>query len=99
MNDFCKLVLFLDKDYFNKTMNERRVKRRTPKRKVAPKRKRKPVGKARRRADMVVTRRKRDHKKALAKINTLKRSLRLAEKSATKKKNEVLSAQKRASNL
>ncbi|MCH8916285.1 MAG: hypothetical protein IIA82_10670 [Thaumarchaeota archaeon] len=45
---------------------------------------------------MTVTRRKRDHKKALAKIKSLKKAVRLAEKSATKKKNEVLKAQKRA---
>ena len=56
----------------------------------------KPVGKACRNANMVVTKRKRDHKKALAKIKSLKKQLRLAEKSATKKRNEVLKAQKRA---
>jgi len=46
--------------------------------------------------NMVVTRRKRDHKKALAKIKGLKKAVRLAEKSARKKKAEVLKAQKRA---
>ncbi len=73
-------------------------RRKAPKRKSTSKR-RKPVGKACRNANMTVTRRKHDHKKALAKIKSLKKSLCLAEKSATKKRDEVLKAQKRAKDI
>ena len=71
-------------------------RRKAPKRKTSRTKRRKPVGKACRNANMTVTRRKRDHKKTLNKIQSLKKQLRLAEKSATKKRNEVLRAQKRA---
>jgi len=78
-------------------MAGKKTKRKAPKRKSAAKAKRrKPVGKACRNANMVVTRRKRDHTKALAKIKGLKKAVRLAEKSANKRKAEVLKAQKRA---
>jgi len=81
-------------------MARKKSRRKAPKRKTSSRTKRrKPVGKACRNANMTVTRRKRDHKKALAKIKSLKKSLRLAEKSATKKRNEVLKAQKRAKTI
>lgn len=66
------------------------------KRRKASKRRKPVIGKACRRANMTVTRRKRDYIKALAKIKSLKKLLNLAESSATKKRNEVLKAQKRA---
>ncbi len=75
-------------------MAKKKTKRKAPKRKTSRTKRRKPVGKACRNANMTVTNRKRDHKKALAKIRSLKNQLRLAEKSATKKRNEVLKAQK-----
>ncbi len=81
-------------------MTQKKSKRKVAKSKAAPKRspskRRKPAGRACRNANMTVTRRKRDHAKALAKIKSLKKQTRLAEKSATRKKNEVLNAQKRA---
>jgi len=76
-------------------MAKKKSRRKAPKRKSSKTKRRKPVGKACRNANMTVTRRKRDHKKALAKIKSLKNQLRLAERSATKKRNEVLKAQKR----
>ncbi len=79
-------------------MTRKKSRRKVPKRKSTSKR-RKPVGKACRNANMVVTRRKRDYKKALAKIKSLKKAVRLAEKSATKKRNEVIRVQKRAKTI
>ena len=79
-----------------KVMAGKKTKRKAPKRKSAKSKRRKPVGRACRNANMVITRRKRDYKKALAKVKSLKKAVRLAEKSTTKKKNEVLMAQKRA---
>jgi len=79
-------------------MASKKSRRKATKRKSTSKR-RKPVGKACRNANMVVTRRKRDHTKALAKIKSLKKAVRLAEKSDTKKRNEVLKAQKRAKTI
>ncbi len=77
-------------------MAKKKTKRKAPKRKTSRTKRRKPVGKACRRANMTVTKRKRDHKKALFKIRSLKKQLRLAEKSSTKMRNEVLRAEKRA---
>ena len=78
-------------------MAKKKSRRKAPKRKTG--KRRKPVGKACSRANMTVTRRKRDHIKALAKIKSLKKQIRLAEKSATKKRNEVQRAQKRAKSI
>ena len=71
-------------------------RRKAPKKKASRTKRQKSVGKACRNVNNVVTKRKHDHKKALAKIKSLKNQLRLAERSATKKRNEVLKAQKRA---
>jgi len=53
-------------------MASKKSRRKATKRKSTSKR-RKPVGKACRNANMVVTRRKRDHTKALAKIKSRKK--------------------------
>ena len=79
------------------------AKRRTtntskPKKKTAAAAKRsRPVSKAKRRATLVANKRKRELEKANNKIKSLKKAIRLAEKSAKKKKTTYQQAVKRAS--
>lgn len=71
-------------------------KRGSAKRKSSTKKRAKPKGAACRRAEKVVTNRKRDYQKALTKIKSLKKATKLAEKSANKRHAELVKAQNRA---